>query len=176
MIKKLPSEALQTQLGVGLLFKGLMASESRSRAINFLTRGYLFQGARKAYLHDERIWHCQPLAVWTEEDIWAYIHRFNVPYSSLYDISYVASDETCAHIRRNGCLGCATDFAYRDNHLSVLRQTHPKAWSSVMRAGMAEEIRKLQVVRRRTSQRSLFDLFSSNELLEMQPCAFDGFD
>lgn len=176
VIKKEPSEALQAQLGVDLVFKGLMASESRSRAKNFLTRGYLFQGAKKPYLNNERIWHCQPLAIWTDEDIWAYIHRFNVPYAPLYDITYRdPTDGSTQHIKRNGCIGCATDLLFPGNHMAVLRQTHPKAWQSFMGQGMAEEIRKLQLAMR-GGQMGLFDLFSADELMEMQPCIFDDLD
>jgi len=175
VIKKGPSEAMQAQLGVDLVFKGLMASESRSRAKNFLTRGYLFQGAKKDYLQGERIWHCQPLAIWTDEDIWSYIHRYNVPYASLYDISYTAADGSCRKIKRNGCMGCSTDLLFPDNHMAVMRRTHPKAWHSFMSQGMAEEIRKLQLALRK-GQMGMYDLFTASELMEMQPCIFDDLD
>ena len=175
IIKKEPSENIQIKLGVDLIFKGLMAAESRSRTKNFLTRGYLFQGAEKAYLNNERIWHCQPLAVWTEDDIWAYIHRFSVPYSSLYDITYTAPDGTTQKIKRNGCLGCGTDILFANNHMSILRRTHPKAWLSIMKQGMAHEIRNLQLAMR-NGQMGFFDMFTANELIEMQPCIFDDLD
>jgi hypothetical protein len=175
VIKKEPSEAMQSTLGVDLIFKGLMAEESRARTKNFLSRGYLFQGAKKRYLANERIWHCQPLAIWTEEDIWKYIHRFNVPYADLYDISYTAADGTMQTISRNGCLGCGTDLLFPNNHMAALRRTHPKAWQSFMSQGMAEEIRRLQLAMR-NGQMGLFDLFSAPELMEIQPCIFDDLD
>jgi 3'-phosphoadenosine 5'-phosphosulfate sulfotransferase (PAPS reductase)/FAD synthetase len=175
VIKKEPSEAIQAELGVDLVFKGLMAAESRSRTKNFLTRGYLFQGARKDYLHGERIWHCQPLAIWTDEDIWAYIRKNNVPYAPLYDITYTGPDGSTQNIKRNGCIGCATDLLFPGNHMAALRQTHPKAWHSFMKQGMGEEIRKLQLALR-SGQMGLFDLFSAEELMEIQPCIFDDLD
>lgn len=174
ILKKEPSEAIQKALGVDLIFKGLMASESRNRAKNFLSRGYLFEGKKQDYLTGP-FFHCQPLAIWTDTDIWAYIHRFNVPYASLYDISYTASDGSVQKIKRNGCMGCATDILFPNNHMSALRKTHPKAWLSFMRQGMAEEIRKLQLAFR-NGQMGLFDLFSATELMEMQPCIFDDLD
>jgi 3'-phosphoadenosine 5'-phosphosulfate sulfotransferase (PAPS reductase)/FAD synthetase len=175
IIKKEPAEAKQAELGVDLVFKGLMASESRSRAKNFLTRGYLFQGAKKDYLHGERIWHCQPLAIWTDDDIWEYIHRNSVPYSSLYDTTYTAPDGSTQKIKRNGCIGCATDLLFANNHMASLRRTHPKAWQSVMSQGMGEEIRKLQLTLRK-GQMGLFDIFSARELMDIQPCVFDDLD
>ena len=175
IIKKEPAEVIQAELGINLIFKGLMASESRTRAQNFLTRGYLFQGKRKNYLHGERIWHCQPLAIWTDDDIWTYIKLYNVPYSTLYDITYTGSDNCPRKISRNGCLGCATDMLFDNNHMSILRQTHPKAWHSIMSQGMAEEIRKLQLTMRK-GQMGMFDLFSAKELMEIQPCVFDDLD
>lgn len=152
-----------------------MAAESRTRAKNFLTRGYLFQGAKKPYLHGQRIWHCQPMAIWTDDDIWAYIRRFSVPYSSLYDISYTASDGSTQKVKRNGCMGCATDLLFRNNHMAALRRTHPKAWQSIMGQGMGEQIRRLQLAMRH-GQMGLFDIFSAKELMEMQPCVFDDLD
>jgi len=57
VLKKDPSERVQAQLGTDLIFKGLMASESRTRARNFLTRGYLFEGARRDYLDGRPFYH-----------------------------------------------------------------------------------------------------------------------
>jgi len=175
VLKKLPAERVQAELGVDLIFKGLMASESRSRTKNFLTRGWLFEGARKPYLHGEPFYHCQPMATWTEADVWHYIERYQVSYASLYDRTFVALDGTVQRVKRNGCLGCATDFGFQNNHLYVLRQTHPSAWRAVMRAGMAQEIRNLQRAMR-AGQLSLFDAFETEELIEAQPCTFDDLD
>ncbi len=175
VLKKEPSERVQAELGVDLVFKGLMATESRSRAKNFLTRGYLFEGAKKDYLHGRPFFHCQPLAIWTDADIWAYIERFNVPYSSLYDRTFHTLDGGTEHIRRNGCLGCGTDFGFRNNHLFVLRQTHRRAWQTIMRAGMGAEIRNLQRAMRR-GQFTMFDCVDTDELIDIQPCVFDDLD
>lgn len=175
MLKKDPAERIQAELGVDLIFKGLMASESRSRAKNFLTRGYLFEGAKRNYLDGAPFFHCQPMATWTDEDVWAYIRRYDVPYAPLYDMTFVALDGSRQHIKRNGCLGCATDFGFRDNHLYVLRQTHHAAWRAIMRYGMAREIRGLQRAMK-AGQLTLFDSFSDEDLIDAQPCVFDDLD
>ena len=190
ILKKDPARRVQRALGVDLIFKGLMASESRSRAMNFVSRGWLFEGAKQSYLDGRPFWHCQPMATWTDEDVWAYIHRYGLPYAPLYDMTYTALDGSTQKIRRNGCIGCATDFGYRNNHLYILRQTHPKQWRAVMQAGMAQQIRNLQqqwravmqagmaqqirnLQRALRVQDTLFDLFSTKELLDAQPCVFD---
>ena len=176
VLKKEPAERVQAGLGVDLIFKGLMASESRARAKNFLTRGFLFEGAKRDYLRGAPFFHCQPLAIWTDDDIWAYIRRYDVPYAALYDLTFVAHDGTTQRVKRNGCMFCATDIRYTDNHLYVLRQTHPKAWRTAMRAGLAEQIRNLQRALRSAPQMTLFDAFSTEELIEAQPCVFDDLD
>lgn len=176
VLKKEPSERVQEEIGADLVFKGLMASESRTRAMNFLTRGYLFEGRKREYLRGDPFFHCQPMAVWTDEDVWQYIRRFEVPYAPLYDMTFVAQDGSVQHVKRNGCMFCATDLRYSDNHLYALRQTHPRAWRAIMKAGLADEIRKLQRALRSAPQLALFDLFSTEELIEAQPCVFDDLD
>lgn len=176
VLKKEPAERIQTELDVDLIFKGLMASESRSRTINFLTRGHLFEGAERRYLNGRPFFHCQPIATWTDEDVWAYIHRYNVPYAPLYDMTYKALDGSTQTIKRNGCFGCATDIRFADNHLRVLRQTHSRMWDVLMRAGMGREIQALQRALRPGNQLTLNDIFTVEELIEMQPCVFDDLD
>jgi 3'-phosphoadenosine 5'-phosphosulfate sulfotransferase (PAPS reductase)/FAD synthetase len=175
VLKKEPSERVQAEHDVDVIFKGLMASESRARAKNFLKRGYLFKGAKRGYLQGRPFYHCQPLAIWTDEDIWAYIERFQVPYAALYDMKYMGVDGHYHKVKRNGCLGCGTDFGYQHNHLFVLRQTHRRAWETIMRGGMAQQIRNLQRAMRQ-GQYTLFDSVETDELIEMQPCAFDDLD
>lgn len=178
-LKKKPSERVQKKLGVDLIFKGLLASESRNRAISFLKRGWLFRGRKLKYLNSGRLIHCSPLATWTDEDIWNFIYKENLPYASLYDLTYTSEkDGSLQSVKRNGCMYCATDFQYRDNHLFVLRQTHPGRWQSAMQRGLGAEIINLQNAyrknrKRQENQLSLWGEFSVNELVEKAPCVFD---
>ncbi|MFN3077818.1 MAG: phosphoadenosine phosphosulfate reductase family protein [Alphaproteobacteria bacterium] len=175
-LKKQPMLRLQQQYDVDLIFKGLMAAESRSRAKNFLSRGYLFTGHHHNWLpRADPYWHCQPMAIWTDDDVWSYIHRHSLPYSSLYDIGYTDPSGHRVTIKRNGCMGCATDLLFPDNHMSTLRRTHPRAWRVFMERGMAAEIQNLQQARR-NGQLTLFDIYSAGELLDIRPCAFDSLD
>lgn len=173
-LKKEPSERLQAELDIDVIFKGLMAAESRSRQTNFISRGYLFKSSRP-HLGGDPFYHCNPLSIWTDDDIWEYIRRFRVPYSPLYDMGW--TDEKGVHhrIKRNGCMGCATDLLFPNNHMAMLRRTHSKQWFAFMRAGMADEIRKLQQAKA-NGQLSLLDVYDTKDLLDLRPCAFDRID
>jgi 3'-phosphoadenosine 5'-phosphosulfate sulfotransferase (PAPS reductase)/FAD synthetase len=179
ILKKEPAGRVQAGLDVDVFFKGLMAAESRSRAKNFLSRGYLFPGAAKNYLggkDGDPFWHCNPMSTWTDDDVWAYIRRHNLPYASLYDLGYTDKAGTFHKIKRNGCMGCGTDLLFPNNHMAMLRRTHPRAWETFMRKGMAAEIQKLQQARRNGGQLSLFDVFDAEDLLDRRPCIFDTLD
>ena len=175
LIKKEPSEKLQAELDVDVIFKGLMASESQTRKTNFATRGYLFKSHRPHLggKSGDPFYHCNPLQIWTDEDIWEYIRRYTVPYSPLYDMGYTDSKGIEHKIARNGCMGCATAILKRDNQLTMLRKTHPPQWKALMNFGMAEELKKLYHAKNKGIP-SIINVFEDPaELLEARPCAFD---
>lgn len=186
LLKKEPSERLQADLSVDMIFKGLMASESRSRMTSIAARGAIFE-SRRDHIPDGAFVHVSPIAFWTDDDVWEYIRGFGLNYSPLYDIRYTAEDGTEQHIKRNGCIMCGTDIQFKNNHLAVLRQTHPKAWQSCMEHfGYAEALYKLFRLRK---NRHILDAFtdegtkarlidrygSMKRLLEDRPCAYDEF-
>ena len=147
-----------------------MAEESHSRMLSFSTRGYIFKSSRP---HAPEFYHVSPLGIWRDSDIWEYIQRFHVPYSPLYDLTYTnRKGETC-HIKRNGCVGCCTDIAFPDNHMSVLRQTHPKRWEHQMRTGLGEELMKLYRYKGNGRVNYLSIARNIHDALDMRPCAFD---
>ncbi len=176
-----------------VIFKGLMAAESRTRQTSFLTRGPLIHSHRDHLPESDPFWHCNPLSVWTDDDIWAYIRRFNVPYSPLYDVFWEeridgsVPDPDCPgallmeyrterhYIPRNGCMACGTDLLFNNNHLSSLRRTHPEAWRVFMKRGLADEIRKLQQCKR-NGQYCIFDALDTRTVMLAHPCAFDSLD
>lgn len=176
LLKKEPSERVQAKLDVDVIFKGLMAAESRSRMTSFCTRGELFAGRHRDHLPDRDLfWHCNPLGIWTDDDIWAYIHRYNVPYSSLYECTWKDRDGNIKKVKRNGCFGCATGIAFADNQMAVLRQIEPRIWNRLMRSGMAEQLQNLRIARA-NGQLSIMDLYDANSLLDIRPCVFDSVD
>lgn len=176
ILKKEPSEKMQAELDVDVIFKGLMAAESRTRATNFMSRGYLFESSRDHLPEGDSFWHCNPISIWTDDDIWEYINRFNVPYSPLYDVVWVDENGNIHKIPRNGCMPCGTDLLYRNNHLATLRHTHQTAWKVFMKKGLAAEIQKLQRAKR-NGQFSVMDFIGDADyLIENRPCAFDRID
>lgn len=54
-----------------------------------------------------------PIIDWSEEDVWEFIHRYNIPYCELYDQGY----------KRLGCIGCPV--AYAKNRRAELER-YPK--------------------------------------------------
>lgn len=186
LLKKEPSERLQAELDVDVIFKGLMAAESHSRMVNFSSRGHIFESHRK-HLGEDSFYHVNPLSLWTDEDVWDYIKRYNIEYSPLYDITYTASDGSIKHIERNGCIMCGTDIQFKDSHLSILRQTHPKAWESCMEHfGYRDQLYELfkdkksmnildSFTENGTRARLIDRWGSSKRLFDNMPCAFDEF-
>lgn len=187
LLKKEPSERLQAQLGVDVIFKGLMASESHTRMTSIATRGMIYAGKRP-HIKDGPFRHVSPIGMWTDADVWEYIRKYQLPYSPLYDITYTAEDGTVQHIKRNGCIMCGTDIQFGDNHLAILRQTHPKAWRCCMeRFGYADQLAELYRIKKNTA---ILAAYSENgtrarmlerygaqtaRLLDNRPCVFDDF-
>jgi len=173
ILKKEPSEKLQEKLMVDVIFKGLMACESQMRRLNFATRGYRFQSERP---HCGDFFHCSPIAIWTDDDIWEYIHRYEVPYSPLYDIEYEDEKGRIVKIKRNGCVGCATDIAFKNNHMAALRKTHPRLWQGYMlKTGLGNEIMKLHKIKGKQARVMAF-CADATEATGMYPCELDNLD
>lgn len=188
LLKKEPSERKQAELDVDVIIKGLMANESKARLQNFASRGHIFESHRPHINNDQGgFFHVSPISLWTDQDVWDYIHKYDLEYSPLYDITYTAQDGTTKRIKRNGCIMCGTDLQFKDNHLAVLRQTHPKAWKTCMEHfGYREELSKLFRIKKNknildvytedgTSARMINRLGDQPTLFDYKPCAFDDF-
>jgi len=168
-LKERPSQKLQKELNVDGVFLGIMAAESRQRMFNFLEYGEWY------YAKSQKMWKCHPLAIWTDEDIWAYIRRHDVPYAALYDMGY--QDEATGewiHHKRNGCMFCGMDLRFPNNHLAIMRRTHPKAWNTLMRRkGLGKVLLQLRLA----LDNHQLDMFEQgmglDDYLDRFPCAFD---
>jgi 3'-phosphoadenosine 5'-phosphosulfate sulfotransferase (PAPS reductase)/FAD synthetase len=168
-LKERPSKHLQKDLGVDGVFLGILAGESRQRMFNFLRYGEWY------YPKSQKVWKSHPLAIWTDEDIWEYIDRYDVPYASLYDMGYHDEEtgEWISH-KRNGCMFCGMDIKFPNNHLAIMRRTHPKIWDFVMRRkGLGRILWKL----RWALEDHQLDMFEQtmtlDQYLDQFPCAFD---
>ncbi len=115
-MKKKPLDRYAKETGrVPIL--GTMACESSLRLQKWLNHG--------CNAFDNKKPVSMPLSFWLEEDIWEYIHRFNVPYCKIYDMGYV----------RTGCIFCmyGVHLEPEPNRFQRLQKTHPKLWRYCMK-------------------------------------------
>lgn len=184
LLKKEPSEQIQAELDCDVIIKGLMAAESHTRMLSISTRGHIF-ASHRPHIKDGNFYHVSPIAMWTDNDVWEYIHRYHVDYSPLYDITYTNKNGEEEHIKRNGCMFCGTDIQFADNHLSVLRQTHPQAYKVCMEVyGYQHELYKLFKLKKNANILSatsnigrtarILDAVGDNKkVFAIRPCAYD---
>ena len=176
VLKKEPAHRVQQELGVDCVFMGMMASESRRRMVSYCNNGELYQTRTVDTMADgSPVWHCHPMGIWTDDDVWEYIRQEHVPYSDLYERTYKGRDGQTHKVRRNGCFGCATAITFADNQMAVLRQIEPRIWDRIMRGGMAEQLQNLRI-ERANGQISIMDLYDANSLIDIRPCVFDSVD
>lgn len=96
---------------------GTTASESALRAQKFLQYGFYNLEGKKA--------QCTPMSIWTDDDVWEYIHHFNLPYCKIYDMGY----------DRTGCVFCmfGAHLDKEPNRFQKLQRTHPDLWRYCMK-------------------------------------------
>jgi 3'-phosphoadenosine 5'-phosphosulfate sulfotransferase (PAPS reductase)/FAD synthetase len=113
-LKKKPFDKFHKQTGLYPVI-GTMAKESRLRLQKWLKYGCnSFETSMIA---------SYPLSIWTEADIWAYIRKFNLPYSPIYDMG----------IRRTGCMFCGFGCSIKnDRRFYFLKETKPKIYEYFM--------------------------------------------
>lgn len=146
-----------------------MASESRQRMFNFLTYGEWY------HAKSQRMWKSHPMAIWTDEDVWAYIRSRELPYAALYDMGYYDQKrgKRICH-KRNGCMFCGMDIRFPDNHLSIMRRTHPKAWNVIMRKrGLGDVLLRLRFALDDHQADMFEEQWGLDAYLDRFPCVFD---
>ena len=97
---------------------GTTATESALRAQKFKENGFCVYEGRKA--------QCTPMSIWTDADVWDYIHRFQLPYCKIYDMGY----------DRTGCVFCGfgAHLDKEPNRFQRLQRTHPELWRYCMKS------------------------------------------
>lgn len=94
---------------------GIMASESKMRAGQWVRSGGCNVFGEKSA--------SRPLSIWTEEDVWNYIHRENLAISEIYHKG----------AKRTGCMGCGFGAQFDDDErFSILLKEHPQCYDMVM--------------------------------------------
>ena len=94
---------------------GTQAYESRLRARKWLNTG--------CNSFDSKLIASYPLSIWLESDIWAYIKKFNLPYSDIYDKG----------LDRTGCMFCGFGCTAKgDNRFTILNELKPNIYKMFM--------------------------------------------
>jgi 3'-phosphoadenosine 5'-phosphosulfate sulfotransferase (PAPS reductase)/FAD synthetase len=114
VLKKKPFEKFCKETGMYPII-GTMASESRLRLQKWLKHG--------CNSFETNMIASYPLSIWKEQDIWAYIHKFNLSYNSIYDMG----------IRRTGCMVCGFGCHVKgDRRFHFLKEHTPKIYNHFM--------------------------------------------
>ena len=113
-LKKEPLRRYGKQTG-RMVILGTRADESQTRIQSYLKNGCnVFTGKIQ----------CRPLSVWTKEDVWNYIKKYNLVYSRAYDMGY----------DRTGCMFCpiGVQNEQEPNKFQKMQLTHPMLWRYCM--------------------------------------------
>jgi 3'-phosphoadenosine 5'-phosphosulfate sulfotransferase (PAPS reductase)/FAD synthetase len=114
LLKHKPAAKYQKEHGV-LPIIGTMAENSQQRKGNYLDYGCnILDGANPK---------SRPLSIWTDDDIWAYIKKFNVPYCDIYDKG--EHNTGCAYCG----FGCHLE---KESRFERLQQREPKRYNQMM--------------------------------------------
>lgn len=114
VLKKRPSHEYLKETGLYPLI-GTMASESLLREQQYLLRG-------SCNSFEKYNTFSTPLAVWTDSDIWSYIHDRKI---ELPDIYYKG-------VTRTGCVCCGFGAHIEKDRYKTLYELHPKLYQTVM--------------------------------------------
>jgi len=123
VMKKEPVKKYEKETGRGAIV-GTMAADSGLRETSYLQHGCnQFEGRPMS----------TPMAFWLETDVWDYIKKYNIPYSSIYDMGY----------NRTGCMFCMFGIHLeKDNRFDRMKTTHPQIYNYCMdKLGLREVIR-----------------------------------
>lgn len=114
IMKKRPAKSYHADTGA-FPYIGTRADESRQRE-----EVWEAQGENSL---DKPIPSSTPLSIWTDDDIWAYIRRFDLSYAKVYDMGY----------DRTGCVFCMFGITQDRDRFLKLKATHPKLWEYCMK-------------------------------------------
>ena len=104
---------------------GTMASESSKRVQNYNQYG--------CNAFDVKRPTSKPLSFWLDSDVWSYIRKNDIEYSSIYDMGY----------ERTGCMFCLYGHHISDvNRLELMKKTHPKQYEYCMNKLGIKEVLK----------------------------------
>ena len=116
-LKKKPSHDYMKRTG-RRPFLGLLASEGYTRQSTYIKRG----GCNSFSEDGKQYATSWPLAIWTEQDVWAYIHDRRIDIPDIYSMGAT----------RTGCMGCGFGAQYDTSTLDTLMRLWPKWYNLIM--------------------------------------------
>lgn len=105
---------------------GMMGSEGNTRAI-------IAKGSHSCNRYDAKTPTSNPIMHWNDNDVWEYIKKYNVKYSTAYDKGW----------KRTGCIFCMYGLQYDDpnnNRFHMLKKQHPKLYDYCINKLCAGEV------------------------------------
>ena len=134
----------------GYPFVGTRVEEAQQRELT-----YLLYGCNAFDISHPR---STPLAFWLDADVWEYIRRFDVLYSSIYDLGY----------KRTGCFACmfGVHLEKEPNRFQRMQVTHPKLWRYCEALGIPEVLDYIGVPYE-MGQFPLFEYAASGMLIDI---------
>lgn len=97
---------------------GLLASESYQRTIGYIQQGGCNVFAESGKNHPRSL----PLAIWTDDDVWAYIRDRRLKLPDIYEQGAI----------RTGCMGCGFGAHLNTSGIDTMRRLWPKWYDMVM--------------------------------------------
>ena len=97
---------------------GLLAFESYQRTLGYIQQGGCNFFGTEGKQHPRSL----PLAIWTDDDVWAYIKDRHLPLPDIYEKG----------ARRTGCMGCGFGAHINSAGIDTLRQLWPKMYDLIM--------------------------------------------
>jgi len=119
-LKKYPAQRFERKTGKRP-FIGTMAQESRLRMSEYKKNGCNILNSSKP--------KSRPLSIWLDSDIWQYIRKYKIKYSSIYDKGYI----------RTGCMFCLFGIQheksnlFEKNRIQKLKDTHPQQYNYLLK-------------------------------------------
>lgn len=129
IMKKAPNHKYSKETGRYPIL-GTLASESIARRNEWMRSG--------CNLFDSHKPTSKPISFWTDNDIFEYLKRFEIPYCSLYGdiVKDKKGNWTTTGIHRTGCIFCAFGV-HREkcpNRFQQLKESHPKIWEYCLKS------------------------------------------
>jgi len=116
-LKHQPGQAYQKRTGRHP-YIGLLASESRQRTLGYIQQGGCNVFAESGKNHPRSL----PLAIWNDEDVWAYIRDRHLALPDIYEQGAT----------RTGCMGCGFGAHLNPTGIDTMRRLWPKWYDLVM--------------------------------------------